>query len=182
MPRTKVENTTIIANADQADSALRQIGELTMLREAEERDYQLAVNNAKEAFKLKAAPLDERIKTLEVGLRLWAEGERKKENFIARKFVYGSIFFRQSTGLRTLTKITWAKAAELAMSAGLMKYLKVTYEVKRDELRMSDVPDQQLAACGMERYSDRPFSYEIDRERFDRIDKPTVAPGAAPAA
>lgn len=181
MPRQRVASTTIISSADQADDALRQIGELTMLREIEEQKYQLAVNEAKEAFKAKAAPIDEQIKTLEVGLRLWAEGEYKTDKFISRKFVFGSVFFRQVTGLRTLANVTWKKAAELALSAGLEKYLKVTYEVKRDELRMSDVPDAALASAGMERYSERPFTYEIDREKFDRIDKPVVAPGAASA-
>ena len=182
MPRQRVASTTIVSNADQADEALRQIGALTMLREIEEQKYQLAVNDAKESFKAKAAPLDEQIKTLEVGLRLWAEGEFKTDKFISRKFVFGSVYFRQVTGLRTLTKITWKLAAELALSAGLEKYLKITHEVKRDELRMSDIPDPVLASAGMERYSERPFTYEIDRERFDRIDKPVVAPGATVAA
>ena len=182
MPRKKVESTTIISNVDQADEALRQIGELVMLREIEEQKYQLAVNDAKEVFKAKAAPLDEQIKTLEVGLRLWAEGEYKAEKFISRKLIFGSVFFRKMTGLRTLPKITWKKAAEMARAAGLDKFLKVTYEVKRDELRMSEVSDAAIASAGMERYSDRIFTYEINREKFDRIDKPAVAPGASSAA
>lgn len=176
MTRKKVENTVIVGSWDEADETLRQIGELTMRRRLAESRCQLDINEAKEVLKAAASPLDTEIAKLEAGLALFCAAERQKVDFRTRALMFGAVFFRQRTGLKLLKKWTWKKAAEAAsVLPDLRGYLQTSYEIKRDELRNSELSDEQLAAAGVERYTERPFTYELDEEKFERIE-PTDQP------
>lgn len=175
MTRKTVENTVIVGSWDEADETLRQIGELTMRRRLAESRCQLAINEAKETLKTAAKPLDTELGKLEAGLALFCEAERRKQDFRSRVLTFGAVFFRQRTGLKLLKKWTWKKAAEAAESLGLREYLQVSYEIKRDELRNSELSDEQLAGAGVERYTERPFTYELDEEKFERVEESQIS-------
>ena len=170
MARKIVENTLLVSSWDQADDTLRRIGELTMLIRTKQDQAQLEKNEITERLKTAVAPLDEELKKLESGLKTFAQQEFIKKDFKSRALNFGSVFFRQRTGLRTLKKWTWKTCAEALQKIGLPEYLKISYEICRDELRHSNVGDEALASIGLERYSERPFTYELDETKFERTD------------
>lgn len=165
MTRKKVELELAIKSWDEANQVMRRIGELGMLKTTRENQAQLKIDEIKASRDESIAPLTDELKQLEKDLKLFAEAERGKRDYKSKALTFGTVFFRQRSGLRTLKKWTWKKAAEAICLLGRMEFLAVKYEVKRDELRQSEVPDDQLAAVGLERYSERPFTYEINEDK-----------------
>lgn len=166
MARKKVVEELAIKSWEEADETLRRIGELGMLKTTRENQAQLAIDEIKAARDESIRPLSAEVKELERELKAFCEAERKKQDFRTRALTFGAVFFRQRTGLKLLKKWTWKKAAEAAAECRWFEYLQVSYEIKRDELRNSMVSDEVLATVGVERYSERPFTYEINEEKF----------------
>jgi phage host-nuclease inhibitor protein Gam len=175
MARKKVEVELAIKSWDEADETLRRIGELGMLKKTRESRAQLKIDEIKAATSEAIKPLSDEIKQLERDMKSFSEAERAKQDFRTRALVFGAVFFRQRTGLRTLKKWTWQKAAEAASRLGMMDVLQVSYEIKRDELRNSDYRDDVLATVGVERYSERPFTYELNEEKFEQPQESQIA-------
>lgn len=170
MARKKVEPTLIVKDWDEADDTIRQIGELELLKHIKESRANLAINDIKDKLKLSCNPIEDDIERLELGLKSFCEAERAKKDFRSKKLNFGSVFFRQRSSLKNLKGYTWKKVAEIMEGVGLQKYLNITASVKKDDLRNSPISDQQLAAVGVCRHSERPFTYELDEEKFERPD------------
>lgn len=176
MVRKKVEPTLIVKDWDEADDTLRKIGELQILKQTKENRAQLAINDIREKLKSDGSPLDKEIKELELGLKSFCEMEKQKKDFKSRALTFGSVFFRQSTSLKNLKGFKWANIAEALAAAKLTKYLKITKSVIKDDLRNSGLSDERLAELGVKRHSERPFTYEINEEKFELPDITEEAP------
>jgi len=183
MARKKVEPTLIVKDWDQADDTLRQIGELELLKNIRESRANLAINEIKDTLKLACNPIVDEIERLDLGLKAFCEAEYAKKSYTRKVLNFGSVFFRQRSSLQTLKGFTWKKVAEIMAGVGLQKYLKVSTSVIKDDLRNSKMSDQQLAAVGTYRHSERPFTYELDEEKFERTEITDPAPfGSAASA
>jgi len=170
MARKKVEPTLIVKNWNEADNTLRKIGELQILEQVRESRAQLAINEIRENLKGDRSPLEEEIKKLELGLKSFCEAERQKRDFKSRVLTFGAVFFRQRTSLKLLKGFKWKDIAETLARMKLTRYLKITKSIKKDELRSSKLSDAKLLLLGVERHSERPFTYEINEEKVELPD------------
>lgn len=109
MARKKVENIKPFAGWDEADEALREIGELQRVIEAAEHRMQEAIDAAKE--NAGAETQDSRLKISELEQRLSAFADSRREEFSkikSRELSFGFVGYRKST------KLTLPRGGKLA--------------------------------------------------------------------
>jgi len=183
MPRKKPTiNIKAVNDWNQADKALMLIGELEMQRRVKIDRAQLRINEIREALKKECAAIDSETESYELGLKAFCLGERNEGRIKTGKdLTFGSVFFRLSHKLKTLKGVKWDDVAGRLQAKKMGRFLKITRSVKKDDLRKSKLNDEVLAELGVERRSERPFSYETNEEKFERSDGKTGAT-TAPAA
>jgi len=181
MGRKKVTGFVIPGSWDEADNYLRQIGELKIEREVKMARAQLEINEIKEKVKTDCAPLDAETERLEHGLKAFCDSECAKKEYKSRMLTFGGVFYRKVTVLKNLKGVKWAQVADRLEEQGLKQYLEIKTSVRRDDLKASSLGKTALAELGVERATERPFKYEINEEKFERVDT-TDAPPAGRAA
>jgi len=156
-PQTKAEH---IKDLKAADNALREIGELNRKLQAIDADKADRIDAIKADAKAQAEPVQERVKTLEAGLELFAL-IHKDELFADRKtrtLVFGEIGFRKSTKLKTLTKWTWEKVLGAIKDFGFLDAVRIKESVDKDALKQW--PDDRLEMVGVVRHEADAFGYD----------------------
>jgi phage host-nuclease inhibitor protein Gam len=163
-PRTKPQP-LIIADATQADEALRQLAEIAREQERIKNGMNDQIDQLKAAAQLQQEPLNASRKRLEEALAVFAI-QRKDELFSGRKrsleLVFGVIGFRKATSLRLMAKHTWAQVLGRLQDLNLVRGIRTKLEVDKDELRTW--PDERLEALGVRLDCADEFYLELKQE------------------
>lgn len=167
MARKKVEAPKPFESWEQADEALRQIGEAQRAIEAEEHKMQETIDLAKEAAAAASLPYRELIRGLEPRLNAFCDLNR--EQMGARKskeLNYGILGYRKSTRVvlpRGAAKIAAivAKLRSLGMSDCI-----VTPPPKIDKEALKKYPPNDIVAVGANLDVQDTFWYEVKREEI----------------
>ena len=169
MARKAVEATALVASWDEANKTLKRICELTILKRIREDKALLRINEIRERLGEDCKSLNEELKTLEAGLKLFAEAEQKKTNFKTKLLDFGSIFFRKSSKLKLARKFTWEGVIECLRAAGRKDLLRETVEVNKDAVKAGEFTDEELVRWGMVIDETTPFKYELNEERLAEL-------------
>lgn len=163
-PRSKPQP-LVIADATQADEALRQLAEITREQDRIETGMNAQLDQIKAAARLQQEPLAASRKRLEEALAVFAI-QRKDELFSERKrsleLVFGTIGFRKSTSLRLLAKHTWAMVLGRLQDLNLSAGIRIKPEVDKDTLRTW--PAERLETVGVKLETVDEFYVELKQE------------------
>lgn len=167
MARMKVEAPRPFESWEQADEALRQIGDAQRAIEAEEHRMQEAIDQAKEAAAAASLPYQELIRSLEPRLSAFAETNRDQMGARkSRELNYGSLGFRKSTRV-TLPRGA-AKIAEIIarLKGRGMNDCIVTPPAKIDKDALKKYPANDIVEVGAGLDVQDIFWYEVKREEL----------------
>lgn len=166
MARKKVEGPKPFDNWEEADEALRQIGEAQRAIEAAEHRMQEKIDAAKETAGIESLPHRTAISELEQ--RLDAFADTKREEFAkvkTREMNFGSVGYRKST---KLTLPRGGKLAELMrkLQARHMGDCIITPPAKVDKEALKKYPPSEILAVGAGLEITDNFWYECKREEI----------------
>ncbi|EHJ46358.1 hypothetical protein DFW101_0341 [Solidesulfovibrio carbinoliphilus subsp. oakridgensis] len=164
----------VFADIKEADAALAELSAIKREIAAVEGVMNDAIDNIKAEAKARTSPLTTRLKDLETALANFAVA-RKQELFPKKKsleMTFGIMGFRQSTKLKTLTRITWKLVLErLESLVGepegevFRQAIRVKPEVDKEAMR--DWPDERLATVGVHKVAEDEFFYELKTEAIE---------------
>jgi phage host-nuclease inhibitor protein Gam len=121
----------------------------------------------KTGAKQSVAPAQARIKELETSLA--AFGALNKQELFnkpkSRKLQFGTLGFRQSTKIKTLSKVKLANVLEKLKQYHFTTAIKTTEKVDKEE--MTKWPDERLELVGMTREKSDVFFYELETEQLE---------------
>jgi len=166
----KVLPEPVIRSWEEADAALRAIGELDIEIEKKERLANLKINDIKEKLVAETN-----------GQLAWKSRlEKDLEEFLeryqgelggqvkSRKLNFGMLGFRLSPPkLKPVAKMTWAKVVEKLKSLGRERFLRYPDpEVDKEALKLAGV--ETLKEVGVRSCSEDLFWYEVDRQQIEK--------------
>lgn len=158
MARKRVESG--LKSWEEADGALRQIGEIERRIEGFEAAGQKAIEQIKENVITEVKPLQEQRSALELQLQAFCEAHREEFKGKSRVLNFGTVSFRKSTKII----IKGVKACIDALrKLGLKDYIRV--KESPDKEKMKDLDDAVLIQVGARRQPEDVFGYEVNRER-----------------
>jgi phage host-nuclease inhibitor protein Gam len=149
-----------IGDWHDAEQALARLGQLHRDVKALEVARDEAIQQAKHAFNLKAAPLDGEIERLAAALQGFALEHQDELEGRSRKLDHGRLGFLlvREVVIRSLKKaIAWL------LEARKVQYLRVKHELNKETLR--EAAPEILKACGARIRTRDEFWYEVDGER-----------------
>lgn len=164
-PRSKPQP-LIIASIEQADEALRQIGEIYREQRVLEDGAQAQIDQIKAVAKAQLEPLASSRKRLEDALAVFAT-QNKSELFgevrgRSQALVFGTIGFRRVTALRLRAKHTWAMVLQRLHDLAFTDGIRTKAEVDKEALR--GWPEGKLEDVGVIRETADEFFLELNLE------------------
>lgn len=169
MARVKPKTLEPIHNLEEANDALREIGELKRIQ----KDIELRMNDdiakIKAGAEQDAASYVSRCTALENGLMAFAEAS-KTELFKDKRSLelnYGSIGYRKSTELGTLKGCTWKTVLGKLKDLAFKEAIRIKEEPDRE--LMSQWPDERLELVGCQRREKDTFWLEIDEDKLAEL-------------
>lgn len=166
MARVKPQNVQPVRSIEEANEALREIGELKRLA----ADIENRMNDDIAAIKAnaaeEAAPHNTRRAALENGLLAFAE-IKKDEIFDGKRSLrldYGELGYRKSTELATVKGFTWKQVLGKLKELAFKEAIRIKEEPDKEV--MSQWPDERLALVGTERREKDTFWFEIDEAKI----------------
>lgn len=169
MARVKPKTLEPVRNLDEANEALREIGELKRLQ----KDIEIRMNDdiakIKAGAEQGAASYMSRCAALENGLMAFAD-TNKIELFKDKRSVdlnYGSIGYRKSSELGTLRGCTWKTVLGKLKELAFKEAVRVKEEPDREI--MSQWPDERLELVGCQRREKDTFWLEINDEELAKL-------------
>lgn len=169
MARVKPQTLQPIHNLEEANEALREIGELKRIQ----KDIELRMNDDIAAIKAgaeqDAASHIACCTALENGLMAFAESN-KAELFKDRRSLdlnYGMIGYRKSTELTTLKGNTWKTVLGRLKELAFRDAVRIKEEPDREV--MSQWPDERLELVGCQRKEKDTFWLEINEEELAKL-------------
>ena len=156
----KALSITTLKTYEDADRALRRIGELDRDIELSNIASQEAVDLVKDGHKVYCEPRRAEIADLERQLKEFATSRRADfADVRTRELTFGSIGFRRSTSI-VMAKVADTLAAVKAL--GLIQCLRVKEELDKEAMR--DLPTETLTNIGAALQTKDAFGYEIKRD------------------
>lgn len=169
MARVKPQNIQPIRTIEEANEALREIGELKRIAADIENRMNDDIAQIKANAAEEAAPHNTRRTSLENGLLAFAE-LKKGEIFGSKRSVkldYGELGYRKSTELGTVKGTIWkvvlGKLKELAFKEA------IRIKEEPDKEIMSQWPPERLALVGCERKEKDTFWFELDEAKIAQL-------------
>ncbi|MDO5562790.1 MAG: host-nuclease inhibitor Gam family protein [Synergistaceae bacterium] len=169
MARIKPQNIQPIRNIEEANDALREIGELKRIT----TDIENRLNDDIAALKAnaaeEAAPHNTRCAALENGLLAFAE-IKKDEIFDGKrslKLDYGELGYRKSTELATAKGSTWKTVLGRLKELAFTEAIRTKEEPDKDV--MSQWPDERLELVGVQRKEKDTFWFELDLVKLAQL-------------
>lgn len=149
----------------EVDGSLRRLGEIDIEIEKQDGKLTLDVNELKEKYQIRVAPLQAERKMLESGITAFAES--RKDEFAkvrSRQFNFGEISYRitQKIVIRSIDGVVAAMKA-----LGLTSFLRI--EEKPDKERMSVLSDQDLAKIGASRQTEDKLTITPNIDRIKEM-------------
>ena len=168
MARQKVPETLIhLENWQDADDALRTIGEHMRDIAAVENVMNEQIAAAKAAAEAKARPAKEQIALLETALRVYTTEHRDDLGKAKSKALnFGTVSFRKSTKVKLPTAVTKLKAIIDALRAKGMTDCINQPDPKVDKEALKKYPASEIIAVGASLVVDDVFGYDVDMERI----------------
>lgn len=168
--RTKVKNTMTISGWDEANDALRQIGENDRDILAAENVMNEQIANAKAAADAKSSGLRENSKMLAQALKEFATLHRSDMGKLkSRKLMFGTLSFRQST------KVILPRGADEIqdvidrLHAEGMKDCVIHQPDKVDKNALRKYSDDKILSVGATVKVSETFGYEVDAEKIETL-------------
>lgn len=169
MARVKPKTLEPVRSLDEANEALREIGELKRIQ----KDIEIRMNDdiakIKAGAEHDAASYMSRCTALENGLMAFAD-TNKIELFKDKRSVdlnYGSIGYRKSSELGTLRGSTWKTVLGKLKELAFKEAIRVKEEPDREV--MSQWPDERLELVGCQRREKDTFWLEINDEELAKL-------------
>jgi phage host-nuclease inhibitor protein Gam len=167
MARQKIEAPRPFASWEEADEALRQIGEAQRAIEAAEHTMQEAIDLAKEAAAAASLPYRELIRSLEPRLNVFCD--LRREDMGARKSIelnYGVLGYRKST--KVVLPRGAAKVAEIInkLRGRGMTDCIITPAARIDKDALKKYPPNDIIDVGASLDVQDTFWYEVKREEL----------------
>lgn len=169
MARVKPQNIQPIRSIEEANDALREVGELKRITTDIENRLNDDIAALKASAAEEAAPHNTRRTSLENGLLAFAE-IKKNEIFSDRrslKLDYGELGYRRSTELGTIKGFTWKVVLGKLKELAFREAIRTKEEPDKDI--MSQWPDERLALVGVERREKDAFWFEIDEAKIAQL-------------
>lgn len=166
MARVKPQNLQPIRTAEEANDALRELGELKRITVDIENRMNDDIALIKQGAAQEAAPHNSRRSALENGLLAYAEAQKEVifKDRRSLKLDYGELGYRRSAELAPRKGATWksilGKLKELAFKEAIR-----TKEEPDKEI-MSQWPDERLELVDCERKQKDTFWFELDEEKL----------------
>lgn len=161
MARLKMPAGPALANWQEADAAVRQLGVLQLQREGIEARLSEEVTRLKDDAKRRCDDIDLEIKNLGHALQGFVAAHRGEFHPAqARVLEFGTVGFRKST---SIVVKDLAEALKRAKERGLNWIISVKEAVNKDA--MANLNDGELYQLGAERKTVERFFVEPDRER-----------------
>lgn len=166
MARVKLQNLQPIRTAEEANNALRELGEIKRVTADIENRMNDDIALIKQEAAREAAPHNSRRSALENGLLAYAEAQKEVifKNRRSLKLDYGELGYRRSAELAPKKGATWksilGKLKELAFKEAIR-----TKEEPDKEI-MSQWPDERLELVDCERRQKDTFWFELDEEKL----------------
>lgn len=166
MARVKPQNLQPIRTAEEANDALRELGELKRITADIENRMNDDIALIKQGAAQEAAPHNSRRGALENGLLAYAEAQKEIifKDKRSLKLDYGELGYRRSAELSPRKGATWksilGKLKELAFKEAIR-----TKEEPDKEI-MSQWPDERLELVDCERKQKDTFWFELDEEKL----------------
>lgn len=169
MARVKPKTLEPIRSIEEANDALREIGELKRIQ----KDIELRMNDdiakIKAGAEQDAASYKSRCSALENGLIAFAD-TNKHELFKDRRSLdlnYGTIGYRKSTELATLRGCTWKTVLGKLKELAFKEAIRTKEEPDREI--MSQWPDERLELVGCQRREKDTFWFEVDEDKLAEL-------------
>jgi phage host-nuclease inhibitor protein Gam len=160
-------STHVIADAKQAEAAMRELASLTREITAVDLDAQETMDKVKANARAEMEPLQARRKELEDALCTY--GELNKGELFSRKrsveTPFGVYGFRKSTKLLTAAKVTLGLVLERLKELNIKDAVRVKESVDKEVMR--DWPDERLETVGMRRVTADEFYIEVCTDGLD---------------
>ena len=166
MARVKPQNLQPIRTAEEANDALRELGELKRITADIENRMNDDIALINQGAAQEAAPHNSRRGALENGLLAYAEAQKEIifKDKRSLKLDYGELGYRRSAELSPRKGATWksilGKLKELAFKEAIR-----TKEEPDKEI-MSQWPDERLELVDCERKQKDTFWFELDEEKL----------------
>jgi phage host-nuclease inhibitor protein Gam len=166
MARKRIEGTALVTY-DDADNALRKIGELDREISLIETAGNEAIDRIKAETKAAVEPVAAIKSVLERQLKEFAEARRVDfASTRTRELTFGSIGFRRSTSV-VIKKVGDTLAALKAL--GLATCIRTKGEP--DKEAMKELDSETLASVGAALQTKDTFGYEINRQRIADLER-----------
>jgi len=166
MARAKVSPEPVLCDWDEADDALREIGQI---------DREVAIAEARMNKKIEAvkAEADEatqasRARKARLAKDLGEFSAANRADFGAaktRQLTFGEVSYRITHKLKPVSKWTWGRVLEHL--EGLGKFVRITPSVNRDELRDLALAGEDVAQFGVRLCTTDEFGYKVNQEVLD---------------
>lgn len=154
-----------ISSIDEADKALQELCELSREIELINLEGNEKIDSVKAEMQAKALPLTQRTEVIGAALNAYALGN-KKELFAKEKskaLNFGTIGFRASTKIKTMSKIKWEDVFARIKENSLLDFIRTKEEVDKEKLKKADSSTLEIVGCQV--VTEDTFFYELDKEK-----------------
>lgn len=168
MARVRIEDTAL-HSWDDVDVCLADIGECQRGIEAVEAKMQEAIDSAKLAAGMEAAPYQERIKRLELDIKRFVDAHSTDlDGKKTKQLTFGQTGYRRST--KVMLPKAAAKIGEIVrnLRAKGMDNCIVPQPEKVNREALKKYTPEQIREVGAGIVVKDTFWYEVDREKLDR--------------
>lgn len=158
------EQVTTLTSWTEADSTLKNIGELSQQIKKLEAEMNLKITAVQEKYQGDIDYLtEERIKN-ERNLQLYCESNRKDfGDTKTKKLSFGEVSFRLSTpALKTMKGFTWESVKNLVKSSKKLaeKFIKIKEDLNKQAILSENMKESDLAKLGLVISQEESFYYE----------------------
>ena len=169
MARVKPKNVQPIRTAEEANDALRELGEIKRITNDIENKMNDDIALIKSGAAQEAAQFNSRREALENGLLAFAE-LKKEELFKDKRSViydYGALGYRRSSELKPVSGATWASVLGRLKKLDFKNAIRIKEEPDKDV--MAQWPDERLSQVEVERKQKDTFWFEINEEKLAKL-------------
>jgi len=161
-PQTQQETT--LKDWNEADTALRVLGNLNQKIKAGESEMNLKITEVQQKYQPALDKLNEEKIGLERNLQLFCESKRNEfDDKKSKELAYGVVSFRYSTpALKPLKGFTWEAIKNLISKTKKYSeiFLKTKTDINKQAILNAQLKETELAKLGCEISQDENFYYE----------------------
>ena len=170
--KTKIsEIGSTLKNWNDVDETLKNIADLEYKIGEKEAIMNAEMDKIKKQFQGILEPIQQQKMRLEKDVKDFCEFHR--EDFgdqKSKKLNYGSVGYRASQSLKTMTRWTWEKVLQKLEAVGKTEFVRIKKDVDKSKIRDAGLSDAELKMLGMKLEKKETFWYEIDYDRINFFD------------